>query len=50
MEPHMWFVLALLVIAIVFGPKYGAESRQGYKDVNVKPRPNSGPSDWRSPY
>ena len=36
----MWFVLAMLVIAIVFGPKYGAEDRPAFKDPNVKPRPN----------
>ena len=36
----MWFVLAMLVIAIVLGPKYGAEDRPAFKDPNVKPRPN----------
>ena len=40
MDPVAWFVLAMLLIAIVLGPNYGAEDRPAFKDPNVKPRPN----------
>jgi hypothetical protein len=40
----------MLLIAVVLGPKYGAESRPGFKNPNVKPRPNAVASDWRSPF
>lgn len=46
----MWFVLAMLVIAIVFGPKYGAEDRPAFKDPNVKPAPMVSPmrvGEWK---
>jgi hypothetical protein len=50
MEPVMWFVLAMLLIAIVLGPKYGAEDRPAFKDPNIKPRAVVGSNDvgeWR---
>jgi hypothetical protein len=50
MDPIAIFITGMLLIAVLFGPKYGAESRPGFKDPDIKPRPNSVPSDWRSPF
>ena len=50
MEPVVIFVAAMLLIAIVLGPKYGAEDRPAFKDPNIKPRAMVSPSDvseWR---
>ena len=48
MDPAAIFVLGMLLVAIVFGPKYGAESRPAFKNPNVKARPTAVRSDWRS--
>jgi hypothetical protein len=43
------FVAGLLWIAIVLGPKFGAEDRPAFKDPNVNPRPmvsSMKPADW----
>ena len=50
MDPVALFIVGLLLIAILLGPKYGAEDRPGFKDLRVKPRPVVGSmrrSDWR---
>jgi len=50
MDPIAIFVVGMLLIAIVLGPKYGAEDRPAFKDPNVKPSPVVGPmpvGEWR---
>ena len=50
MDPVVIFVWAMLLIAIVFGPKYGAEDRPAFKDPNKKPRSMVGSNavgEWR---
>ena len=41
----MIFVGAMVLLAVLFGPKYGAEDRPAFKDPNVKPRPMVSPMD-----
>lgn len=46
----MIFVAVLLLIAIVLGPKYGAEDRPAFKDPNAKPRgmvSSNAVGEWR---
>ena len=50
MEPAVIFLVAMLLIAIVLGPKYGAEDRPAFKHPDVKPRAVVGSNDvgsWR---
>ena len=50
MDPVAIFVVAMLLIAIVLGPKYGAEDRPAFKDPNVKPRAMVSPmrvGEWK---
>jgi hypothetical protein len=48
MEPEV-LLLVLSLVAIVFGPIFGAESRPGFLRPERKPRPmvsSMRPSDW----
>ena len=46
----MIFIVALLLISIVLGPKYGAEDRPAFKNPDAKPRAMVGSNavgEWR---
>jgi hypothetical protein len=48
MDPAL-LLLVLMLVAIVLGPIFGAESRPGFLRPDRKPRPMVGsmrPSDW----